>query len=187
MPVTGFLFGDLRGALVQQQLELTFPDFSISIGVEPQLMPGFCIDGCGTGTPVSFTQTTGPFSGHSTAFPSTGTVDADVTGVLSFVGPTEFISIDPDFGGDLLTSMVRVSGFLRVTQLSRVLFDGTLVGSGLASVSYENRFGPLDTRLGGYQWEINAAAATPEPSSMILVSSGVAWLAVRRTRKAKSR
>jgi len=58
-----------------------------------------------------------------------------------------------------------------------------IAGSGFATVVYENRFGLSDTRLGGYQWEINGAASTPEPSSMILVSSGVVWL-VRRGRKA---
>src|SRR5262245_61831415 len=80
--VSGFLSGDLRFALVQQQLDLTFPDFNVSIGVEPQLKPGFCLDGCGNGTPVPFTQSTGVFSGHSTAFAGIGTIDADVTGLL---------------------------------------------------------------------------------------------------------
>jgi PEP-CTERM motif-containing protein len=184
--VSGFLSGDLRLARVVQQLDLTFPDFKISIAVEPRLNPGFCIDGCGNGTAVPFTQTTGIFSGHSTASQGTGTIDAQVTGTLSFTGPTEFVNLVPEFGGDVLTAPVQVSGFLRVTQPNRILFDGTLLGSAFATVSYENRFGPFDTRLGGYQFEISAAAATPEPASVVLLGTGIAWLAARR-RKMRGR
>jgi hypothetical protein len=175
---SGFLSGDLRGAQVFQDLELTFPDFKVAIILEPRLTPGFCI-ACGSGSAVPFTQTTGVFSAHSPAIAGRGTTDADVTGMLSFVGPTDFVNIDPATGGDLLSSAVQVSGFLRITQPNRVLFDGTLVGSGLASVLYENRFG-AGPRLGGYQYAINGVAATPEPASLLLVSSGVAWLASRR-------
>ncbi len=178
--VSGFFGGDLRFALVVQELDLTFPDFKVSIGVEPQLKPGFCLDGCGTGTAVPFTQTTGVFSGHSTAFPSTGTIDADVTGTLQFIGPTQFVNVDPVAGGDVLTAPVEVRGFLRITQPNRILFNGTLVGSAFALVGYENRFGPSDTRLGGYQFSIDAVADTPEPASFVLLGTGLAWLARRR-------
>jgi hypothetical protein len=174
---SGFLSGDLRGAQVFQVLDLTFPDFSITIDLEPRLTPGFCI-GCGNGSAVPFTQATGVFSAHSPASAGPGTIDAEVTGVLSFAGPTEFLNIDPATGGDLLTAPVTLSGTLRITQPGRVLFDGSLVGTGAGSVLYESRFaGP---RLGGYQYAFNGVAATPEPASWLLFSSGVVWVAGRR-------
>ena len=181
--VSGFLFGDLRLAHVEQQLDLMFPDFKVSIAVEPQLKPGFCIVGCGNGTAVRFTQTTGLFSGHSTASPGAGTIDADVTGMLAFAGPTEFVSLRPESGGDVLTAPVQVSGFLRVTQPDLVLFDGTLFGSAFATVVYEtNRFGSLDTRLGGYEFAINGAAATPEPATLATIALGLGIAACGRRR-----
>ena len=187
--VSGVLFGNPRFAAVEQELVLTFPDFTIDadLGIQPRLDPGFCSDGCGNGTAVPFTQTTGVFSGHSTGAATPGATDADVTGSLSFVGPTEFVSLNPDFGGDVLSSMVQISGFLRVTQPGRVLFDGTLAGSGLATVTYETLlFGPSDTRLGGYQFAINSVATTPEPSSILLFGSCMAWIASRRRRASPS-
>lgn len=181
IPFSGFLAGDLRGALLFQDLEVIFPDFAIAIGLEPQLTPGFCI-ACGA---VPFTQTTGVFSAHSPAIPGRGTIDADVTGMLSFVGPTDLVNIDPATGVDLLTSAVQLSGFLRITQPGRVLFDGTLVGTGFGSVLYENRFnaGP---RLGGYQYAFDGVAATPEPASLLLVSSGIAWVVSKRRARSRS-
>jgi hypothetical protein len=64
--VSGFLQGVPRFAFVEQQLDLAFPDFTISIAVDPRLSPGFSF-GADTGTVVPFTQTTGTFFGRSTS------------------------------------------------------------------------------------------------------------------------
>jgi hypothetical protein len=185
--VSGFLSGQPRFALIEQELDLTFPGFSLILPSVSPLKPNFCFDGCGNGTAVPFTQTTGAFSDHSTAQPFGGVIDADVSGVLSFVGPTDFVSIGPDRGAsDVLTKVVKLSGLLKVTQGNLVLFNGTLVGTGTATVLYVNRFGAFDTRLDGYQFTFNAIAATPEPASIVLVCSGAGWLVRRRRNSARA-
>ena len=122
--------------------------------------------------------------------PSRGwrTIDADVTGSLSFVGPTDVIDIASDqFASDFLTEHVRFSGALTVKQGTHTLFDGTFAGSGTASVLYTNRFGPSSTILDDYQYQFTGLGSTPEPASIALLGTGVVWLAARRRRRTVSR
>jgi hypothetical protein len=184
--ISGFLDGQLHGARLQEQLLLSFPDFNIILPDVTHLMPGFCVE-CGTGAPVPFTQSTRSFSGHSVG--SLDTIHADVSGNLSFIGPTDVLDISNDpFASDFLSEAVQWSGSLTITQPNRVLFNGTVGGSGVGSASYLHT-GALGTgtpRLDGYQFEFNGVAQTPEPASIVLLGTGVAWLAVRR-RKSKPR
>jgi hypothetical protein len=182
--VSGVLFGQPRFAAIEDELELVFPDFTLDLQGATHLEPGFCANGCGTGTAVPFTQTTGAFSGRSIVLPpALGSTDADVAGTLSFVGPTDFIDISSDrLASDDLNEAVRFSGVLTVKQAGRVLFDGTLAGSGIASILYENRIGAFDTRLEGYEYHFNGVAATPEPASILLTGAGLLWLSRKRRR-----
>ena len=47
--ISGFLFGQLRGAQVQEELHLAFPRFMIVLPDLTHLQSGFCIDGSGMG------------------------------------------------------------------------------------------------------------------------------------------
>jgi hypothetical protein len=174
--VTGVLTAVGPGARLLPELDLSFPDFPITIVLGSPLSPGFSLSGS-TGTPVPFTQTTGPFSGHSLA------IDADVSGSLSFVGVTQFLDFPPGTPNQFLTAPVELSGFLRIVQGGHVLFDGTLIGGGTGGVGYEDRFSRNDPRLEGYIYQFSAVAATPEPASLLLLGSGVAWMLSRRRTK----
>jgi len=177
--VNGFLEGQPRFAHLLEELTLTFPDFTVVLSDVTHLMPNFCFE-CGTGAPVPFTQSTGNFSGHSVGNPALHTIDADVSGNLSFTGPTDTLDISHDPPtGDVLSAPVQWSGSLTITQPNQVLFNGTVFGSGGATVVYETNPTGV-TRLGGYQYAFNGLAQTPEPASIILIGTGVAWLAVRR-------
>lgn len=177
--ITGLLDGQLRGAQVEEQLSLFFPDFTVVLPDVTHLIPGFCIE-CNTGASVPFTQTTGNFSGHATGIPALRTVDADVSGNLSFTGATETLSISHDpFDTDFLVSPVKWSGSLIIRQPNGILFNGTLSGSGVGSAVYANT-GTGDTRLDGYEFSFTGTAATPEPASLLLVGTGAVWLAMRR-------
>ena len=151
VPVGVFLEAQPLFAHVRQELTLSFPDFNVELSDMTRFSPGFCL-ACGDGASVSLTQTTGSFSAHSIANAALGIIDADVSGSLSFTGPTKMLVIpDNSFQGAILSAPVQWSGTLAIMQPNHVFFNGTVSGSGTASVFYERS--PLvgDARLGGYR------------------------------------
>lgn len=181
IPVSGSLIGTARFALVDQELRLAFPDFAILIDPQTQLTPRFP-QSAPDGSTISLTRTLASFSGHSIALPGNGIVDADVSGTLSFVGPAGILDVPDDIRFGSISGPVQVSGSLLVTQADRVLFDGSLVGSGSGMVGYEDRFGRGENLLAGYTYQIDALASTPEPASLLLATTGASWLVVSRRR-----
>ena len=174
------------GAISSSELRLTFPDFAVDIFDNDvpsalALSPGFDVN---NHAPVPFTQSTGTFSRHSVASPGSGIVEADVTGHLSFVGPTDTVNVPagcPFINCDqTLVEPIAWSGFLRIQQGSRLLFNGSLHGAGTATVLY-GTFPPSQFWQGS-TYVFTGVAQTPEPGTILLLGTGAAWVARRRRR-----
>lgn len=184
IPITGNFSGVPRFALIDEELRLSFPDFTLVLNgsnLQFPVSPGFCFGGC-DGRLVTLTQT----AVFSNAGLVVSPIDAEVTGTLSFVGPSEVLDIPLGRGAnDLVSGPIALTGVLRVTQAGRVLFDGALLGSGMGSVLYVNRFNDSDARLDGFMYQFAGVAVTPEPGSIVLVGGGLVWL-LRRRRAAQA-
>ena len=188
--VTGFYSTQPFGAIRSSQLTLTFPGFAVTVFENDfpsalGLSPGFDV---GNHSPVPFTQSTGTFSLHSVASPGSGTVEADVTGHLSFFGPTDTVDIsDCPFinCAQVLSEPVTWSGFLTIRQQNHLFFSGSLAGIGRANALYGTF--PPSQFWQGTDYTFTGVAQTPEPTSVVLVGSGAAWLARRRRDLRKAR
>ena len=188
--VSGFYSTEPFGAISSSELTLTFPDFAVNIFDNDlpsalALIPGFDV---GNHSPVPFTQSTGTFSKHSVASPGSGIVEADVTGQLSFVGPTVTVNV-PDCPfiscEQTLSEPITWSGFVTIQQGSHRFFSGSLHGTGTATALY-GTFPPSQFWQGS-DYTFTGVAQTPEPASIVLLGSGAAWLAGRRRRNARAR
>jgi hypothetical protein len=189
--VNGFYSSTAFGAIASNELTLSFPGFTVDIfdndvPTELGLKPGF-ID-VNNHSPVPFTQSTGNFSLHSTAS-GQGTIDADVTGHLSFFGPSPMVDVPSEcppfiFCQQILTVPITMSGFVRIQQGSHLFFNGSLQGSGSATAIYGNF--PPSQFWQGTDYSFSAGGQVPEPDSIVLLGSGAAWFVGRRRRKARA-
>ncbi len=186
--VSGFYSTQPFGAISSSELTLTFPDFAVNIFDNDfpsalALIPGFDV---GNHSPVPFTQSTGTFSKHSVASPGSGIAEADVTGHLSFVGPTDTVNVPSECPlincGQTLVEPITWSGSVRIQQGSHLLFSGSLHGTGTATALY-GTFPPSQFWQGS-DYTFTGLAQTPEPASIVLLASGAAWIAGRRGRDA---
>jgi len=162
-----------------ESVSISSPDFSVGFdGFNAFQPPAFCFDGCGTGTSVPFTQTIQFDGRNQNHFPP------DISGNLTFTGPTETLVINPPFGTTSFSEPVQFSGTLHVGQPNQ--FDERISGSGTGSVAYV--VDPLTgvAQLLLFQYQVTGTAVTPEPASLILLGTSVAWLVARRRRAALS-
>jgi len=183
--ISGFYSTQPFGAITSSQLTLTFPDFAVNIFANDlpnalALVPGFDVN---NNSPVSFTQSTGNFALHSTA--SGPTVEADVTGHISFFGPTVTVSVPNEcppfiFCSQTFSEPITMSGAVTIQEGSHIFFRGFLKGSGTATAVYSNF--PPSQFWQGTDYRFTGLADTPEPASIVLLGSGVAWLTGRRRR-----
>jgi len=182
--VSGFYSTQPFGAISSNQLILTFPDFAVQIFDNDfpsalGLMPRFDVN---NNSPLPFTQGTGDFALHSPAsIPNV--VEADVSGQISFFGPTVTVSVPnecPPFisCSQFFSEAITMTGFVKIQQGSHVYFNGSLKGSGTATALYGTF--PPSQFWQGTDYTFSALAQTPEPASILLLGSGVAWLAGRR-------
>jgi len=174
--VTGGLNGDFHGAQFIEEISFGFPDFNLDIFNLTHLQPGICE----CSGPQPLTQTTGNFQGQASVNGTTGGSSATVQGRLNFLGPVVVVpSVNGPFENVSVTDNITWSGFLNVTQGQQTLFNGMLSGTGTGTIGLGQRESDFF-----YGYNLQGVSATPEPASIVLIGTGIAWLTAMRRRRA---
>jgi hypothetical protein len=175
LTVSGTLNGDFHGAQFIEDISFTFPTFNLDIFGVTYLQPGLC-DCRG---PQPLTQTTGDFQGQAFVSGTTGGSLGNVQGRLNFTGP--FVTLPPvngPFDAVVVSDAITWSGFLNVTQGAQTLFNGMLSGTGTGTLGA----GPHEADF-FYAYSLKGVSATPEPASIVLICTAVAWVVATRRRR----
>ena len=104
------------------------------------------------------------------------------TGLFSFT--SGFVAV-PDMTGELYAERSQPFTFTgslvaydNIQRTGTPLFSLNLIGSGTATLSFSHQdFGLTTDRI---TYDFTAAAATPEPATLLLVAPALAWMARRR-------
>jgi hypothetical protein len=173
--VNGGLNGSFVGAQFIEEIDLTFPAFNLQIVNLTHLQPGIP-EGSGL---RSFTQTTGDFQGQAFVSPligGGGGSPAHVEGRFDFFGPTVTVPpVNGPFDNVNVNADITWSGMLNIAQGPQTLFNGALAGSGLGTIGAG--FREVDFF---YNFSMQGVSATPEPASIVLLGTGLAWMIRRR-------
>jgi hypothetical protein len=143
---------------------------------------------CTPGTPINLSSTVA-VSGWQ---PGTATIDGQTYQSVFFSGSLNFQAgtvIAP--GGDASILLISpftftgsLAGYADASLTGTPLFSTSLVGGGASAVAlFSNEVVSTGLSLNQVDYHFDAASPTPEPSSMLLLGSGAAWLATRRRKR----
>ncbi len=146
----------------------------------PACVPGAPIDITAAWSGSGIRQATATLDGAT--FPHVGTLSSDNQAVVRFIGS----AIAPSFTGDLVS---LTTPFVFEGSFSSLGGMELLYGSGTATLFLQKAFGEAEGLRPA--WDVIGAryefVPSPEPATLLLTAAGLAGLAERRRRAARSR